>query len=354
MATINAKWINKDSQSLENISGDLRVKLVAAGDLERAVDGLRVVPGSFIRPDGTIPFNSDQSMGGFKLTNLGTPVADSDAATKGYIDGIVDNLATSVTEIEKIILTSTDITNKYVDLSYNAKSINDIDLHIQYGPPQVRGVDYQLLASDLDRVSWDGLGMDGIVESGDALTVTYNRDIYISSYSSATPLIHVYDTYYANDLVPDLDKVGREPYSLFDIYDSIKFYKDTDGGVWFFLNITEEYKHGIDINFELMIATLANDSNASHVAKFVADVYVTQDGDTEISGSPDYQYTDELTMGTNLASHLQKMETVDIKIPSTVVNSNNPMIAIRLWRDTSISNNYDADISLVSITPKQS
>jgi hypothetical protein len=46
----------------------------------------------------TIPLNSlatataDYSMGGFKLTNVGTPTASTDAATKGYVDGIAQGI----------------------------------------------------------------------------------------------------------------------------------------------------------------------------------------------------------------------------------------------------------------------
>ena len=46
----------------------------------------------FIRKDGTTPFTGDQSMGGFKLTNLATPTQDSDAATKQYVDLAVQGL----------------------------------------------------------------------------------------------------------------------------------------------------------------------------------------------------------------------------------------------------------------------
>ena len=46
----------------------------------------------FVKKDGTTPFTGDQSMGGFKLTNLATPTQDSDAATKQYVDLAVQGL----------------------------------------------------------------------------------------------------------------------------------------------------------------------------------------------------------------------------------------------------------------------
>lgn len=42
----------------------------------------------FILTDGSNAFAAAQSMGGFKLTNLGTPTADTDAVTKAYADSI--------------------------------------------------------------------------------------------------------------------------------------------------------------------------------------------------------------------------------------------------------------------------
>jgi hypothetical protein len=45
-----------------------------------------------IQADGGQAFTADQSMGGFKLTNLSTPTAGSDAATKSYVDTAVTGL----------------------------------------------------------------------------------------------------------------------------------------------------------------------------------------------------------------------------------------------------------------------
>lgn len=46
-----------------------------------------------IKSDGTVPFAANESMGGFKITNLGTPTAGTDAATKSYVDTKIHPLA---------------------------------------------------------------------------------------------------------------------------------------------------------------------------------------------------------------------------------------------------------------------
>lgn len=59
-----------------------------------AIATTKLAQGSlFIQSTGTVAFGADQSMGGFKLTNLATPVAASDAARKDYVDNVAQGLA---------------------------------------------------------------------------------------------------------------------------------------------------------------------------------------------------------------------------------------------------------------------
>lgn len=48
--------------------------------------------GQYINKGGTLAFTADQSFGGFKATNVATPTASGDAATKGYVDSLVNGL----------------------------------------------------------------------------------------------------------------------------------------------------------------------------------------------------------------------------------------------------------------------
>jgi hypothetical protein len=44
---------------------------------------------TYVKANGTVAFTAAQSMGGFKLTTLADPTAASDAATKAYVDGLI-------------------------------------------------------------------------------------------------------------------------------------------------------------------------------------------------------------------------------------------------------------------------
>ncbi|QNJ25977.1 putative capsid decoration protein [Synechococcus sp. SYN20] len=51
-----------------------------------------VSEGAYVKKDGSVAFEGDQSMGGFELTNLAIPTQDSSAATKQYVDLAVQGL----------------------------------------------------------------------------------------------------------------------------------------------------------------------------------------------------------------------------------------------------------------------
>jgi hypothetical protein len=111
MSKLNAKWINKDSQSLENDGNNLRVKVDAAGALERTANGLNIKTGGVSNDqlEGNIAFekladnaniarlDQDETVAGnWNFTNLPTssadPTADNELARKAYVDAVAQGL----------------------------------------------------------------------------------------------------------------------------------------------------------------------------------------------------------------------------------------------------------------------
>ncbi len=72
--------VNVDDSSIETNADSLRVKASGITDAMTA--------SSYTYADGTRAFTGDQSMGGFKLTSLGTATASGDAVTKAYADAM--------------------------------------------------------------------------------------------------------------------------------------------------------------------------------------------------------------------------------------------------------------------------
>lgn len=73
------------------------------------------VTGGDIRSDGTVAFAADESMGGFKLTNVGTPTNPGDAANKAYVDAHVTDVGARTTRsTNQTIAAST-----FTDVSFN-------------------------------------------------------------------------------------------------------------------------------------------------------------------------------------------------------------------------------------------
>lgn len=63
----------------------------ALNELQTDVD-TRALDSVVIKKDGSVAFTANQSMGGFKLTNLAAPTAAGDAVTKSYVDAIKQGL----------------------------------------------------------------------------------------------------------------------------------------------------------------------------------------------------------------------------------------------------------------------
>lgn len=77
----------KQRQIEDGAVNDAKVAAGAAIASSKLADGA-----NFIKKDGSVPFTGDQSFGGLKATNLGTPSSAADAATKSYVDTQIANL----------------------------------------------------------------------------------------------------------------------------------------------------------------------------------------------------------------------------------------------------------------------
>lgn len=83
-----------DASAISNIpSGNLAATNVqsALNELQSDIN-TRALDADVIKKDGSVAFTADQSMGGFKLTQLAAPTSASDAATKGYVDSALEGL----------------------------------------------------------------------------------------------------------------------------------------------------------------------------------------------------------------------------------------------------------------------
>lgn len=71
---------------------------------------------------------------------------------------------------ERIQITQQNLIDKYVTLEFPPATPGSVILDMEGGIKQVNGVDYEILG---DKVSWDGLGLDGFIDETDVLLIQY-------------------------------------------------------------------------------------------------------------------------------------------------------------------------------------
>lgn len=94
-------------------------------------------------------------------------------ASTAYVDNAI-SVATTSPKVDHFTLTGTDITNKYVTLTSVPAVATRVILLVAGAPNQQYSIDYQMDAVNTDRLTWDSLDLDGILEDGDKLTVKYD------------------------------------------------------------------------------------------------------------------------------------------------------------------------------------
>jgi hypothetical protein len=87
--TTSAAPIICDPASSSYICTNLNVDLLDGYHASELVLKSELHPDNPILKDGSVDFEHHQSMGGYRLTTLGTPTSGADAATKQYVDNLV-------------------------------------------------------------------------------------------------------------------------------------------------------------------------------------------------------------------------------------------------------------------------
>ena len=96
-----------------------------------------------------------------------------------HLKGIDDKLGTlgagsNARRVETFTLAAGDITNKYVTLANTPASAGRVVLHVKGAPTQHYGDDFQMNGGTPTRCEWTSLGLDGVLQSGDKLTIVYD------------------------------------------------------------------------------------------------------------------------------------------------------------------------------------
>lgn len=95
------------------------------------------------------------------------------ATIKGAFEGVDAALSavSGASKVDKFTLTGTDATNKFVTLTSTPSNPGAVILLVEDAGNMFYGVDFTVSGNHL---SWSGLELDGILSSGDNLTVTYH------------------------------------------------------------------------------------------------------------------------------------------------------------------------------------
>jgi hypothetical protein len=105
-----------------------------------------------------------------KIVNVANGVNPNDAVNVSQLSAFTPKTDAK----ETFTLTSTDITNKYVDLDQEIFA-DSLDFLISGAGDQLEGIDYSTsLVGLITRVSWAGLGLDGVLEAGDVIQLPYS------------------------------------------------------------------------------------------------------------------------------------------------------------------------------------
>ncbi len=80
-----------------------------------------------------------------------------------------------IVEAEVFILDATDISNRYLALTYEPATQDEISFNVKNAPTQHYGDDYKQDDTFLKRITWELMDLESSLVIGDKITVTYTR-----------------------------------------------------------------------------------------------------------------------------------------------------------------------------------
>lgn len=139
---------------------------------------LNVLPAE-LKQGGNAEIDGDQLDIDISLSNITpntTPAEVNDAKQLGAILKGIDDAIGGIgqTKPYAFTVTATDVTNRYKDLPDTPKTPARVLVIIKGAGGLYYGDDYQMDGTVTNRLTWAGLGMDGIIRSGDKVTVYYD------------------------------------------------------------------------------------------------------------------------------------------------------------------------------------
>lgn len=171
---------------LEFNSGAIRLKSSIAGDgltyangviTVQTGNGIQIVSDAVALGALTQDWNLYNGTTYFAIKGIANPVGDHDAANKVFVQTSITNAMAGADKVEPFTLGASDITNKYITLASAPVAAGKVIVLIKGAPNQFYGEDFQMNSGSPTRLEWGGMGLDGLLEVGDKLTVSYKAAV---------------------------------------------------------------------------------------------------------------------------------------------------------------------------------
>lgn len=148
------------------------------------------------------------------------------------------------------------------------------------------------------------------------------------------------------DFTFDKDLLGCRYGTVFNMYETVDFFPDVDGAIWFNKTIPPYFSEAKDIflNMKFVLPVWQN----MKFVKLDFDVWVLNPGDS-IESAGHFSATESLGSEINQNSKLIDHDLTAIKIPETLLSASSVSFAFKLRRNNMVNNNYPGDFKLLSV-----